>query len=250
MKVTKSRVLQLLAALVILLVYNTVFFALPVTREARHWISCGFSTLAIILTAVLSFYVLWRGTMCSKFYGLPILYVGWIYMPLQLAWGLVFMFVSPIPLWAGIIPSVALLMACVLGLVAVELGTTEIGRLDTVIKEKVFYIRSLQAEVETLAAKTTDGALKKALKEYAQAIRLSDPMSAPDLAELESVQETKTAAFKEPVLAGNAEEAGILCAELRQLLAERNRKCRLLKQHNSWYAKTKIYHGRLEPSVP
>ena len=229
MKLTKSKVLELLAALVILLVFNAVFFALPVARGLRHWVSYGFSILAVILAAGMSFYVLWRGERRSKFYGLPLVYVGWIYMALQIVWGFVFMFTVPIPLWAGIPVSEVMLAACLLGFIAVELGTSEISRLDGAVSEKVFYIKSLQAEAETIAEKTADGNLKKALKEYAEAVRHSDPMSGPRLAELENAIAAKTASLKALVEAGHTKAAEELCGELRQALAERNRKCKLFK---------------------
>jgi hypothetical protein len=229
MKLAKNKILELLAALVILLVFNTVFFALPAARGLRHWVSYGFSTLAVMLAAGMSFSTLWRGERRSKFYGLPVLYAGWIYMALQLAWGFVFMFAAPIPLWAGIPVSAVMLAACLLGLITVELGTSEISRLDAAVKEKVFYIQSLRAEAEAMAGKTADGNLKKALGEYAEAIRHSDPMSSPRLAELESAIAAKTASLKALVEAGNTGAAGELCGELRQALAERNRKCMLLK---------------------
>jgi hypothetical protein len=229
MKLTKSKVLELLAALVILLAFNVIFFALPAARGLRHWVSYGFSTLAVILAAGRSFYALWRGEPRSKFYGLPVLYVIRIYTALQLAWGFVFMFLSAIPLRAGIPVSAVMLAACLLGLIAVELGAGEISRIDGVVKEKVFYIRSLQAEAEAMAAKAAEGNLKKALAEYAEAIRHSDPMSSPMLAELEAAIAAKTASLKALVEAGNSGAAGELCGELRQILAERNRKCKLLK---------------------
>jgi hypothetical protein len=229
MKMTKSRVLQILAALVVLLVFNVIFFVFPAAWGLRRWIVYGFSTLAIILAAGTSFYALWREEARSRFYGLPVLYVSWFHMPLQIVWGFVFMFVSVIPLWVGIPVSVVLLAACLLGLIAVELGAAEIGRLDGAVKEKVVFIKSLRAEVETLAEKVTDGSLKKALGEYAEALRYSDPMSRPGLAELEAAITEKTASLKALVEAGNSPAAGELCGELRQILAERNRKCVLLK---------------------
>jgi hypothetical protein len=229
MKLTKSKTLEILAALIILLVFNTVFFMFPVARELRSWISYGFSTLAIILAAVTSFYVLWRGQSRSKFYGLPVLYVSWLYMPVQIVWGFAFMFVSAIPLWIGIPASVVLLAACLLGLIAVELGTTEIVRLDEAVKEKVFFIKSLQIEVETMTAKTRDENLKKALTEYAEAIRYSDPMSSPQLADMENTLKRQTAALRRETDAENIDAAMRIIDELQQLLAERNKRCKLLK---------------------
>ena len=94
----------------------------------------------------------------------------------------------------------------------------------------MFYIQALRAEAETMAANAAPGDMKKALAEYAEAIRYSDPMSSPQLAELEHILEARTVLLREQVESANAEAALSLCGELRQLLAERNKKCKLLKQ--------------------
>jgi hypothetical protein len=218
MKMTKSKILEILAALIILLMFNTVFFMLPIVRESRSWISYGFSTLAIILAATTSFYVLWREQSRSKFYGLPVLYVSWLYLPVQIVWGFVFMFVSAIPQWAGITASAALLAACLLGLIAVELGPSEIVRLDGTIEEKVFFIKTLQTEIETMAEKTPDEGLQKALAEYAEAIRNSDPMSGPQLADMDNALQLRAAALRSEVDAGNVEAARSILDESRRRL--------------------------------
>ena len=230
MKLTKNKMLELLAALLVLVVYNVIFFALPITRDAKCWNAYGFSMLAIILMAGMSFYALWRGDMRSKFYRLPVLYVTWIYAAVQIVAGFLFIVAAAaVPLWLETCVNVLLLAACLLGLIAVELGVTEINRLDETVRRKVFYIQSLRIKVEGMAEKTVEGNLKKALTEYAEAIRYSDPMSSPALAELENALETKTALLGEQTEAGNADAALSLCGELRQLLAEREKKCRLLK---------------------
>ena len=230
MKLTKNKVLELLAALVVLVVFNVIFFALPLTRDLKCWTAYIFSMLAIVLMTVTTFYVLWRGDMRSKFYGLPILYVSWIYSGLQIVLGFIFMIVPLIPFWVELPVNTLLLAACLLGLIAVELGAGELSRIDGAVREKVFYIQALRTEAETLAAKAAERNVKKALAEYAEAIRYSDPMSSPQLGELENILEAKTALLREQVESANAEAALSLCGELRQLLAERNRKCKLLKQ--------------------
>jgi hypothetical protein len=230
MKPTISKFLELMAALVILVTFNVIFFALPFERGLTCWIAYGFSLLSIVVMAVTTLYVLWRGDMRSKFYGLPVLYVSWIHAAVQIVLCFVFMIVPLVPFWVELPVNTLLLAACLLGLSAASLGVGEVRRIDETVREKVFYIQSLRTEAETMAAKASEGNVKKALAEYAEAIRYSDPMSSPELAELENILETKTALLREQVGNGNAEAALSLCEELRQLLAERNRQCKLMKQ--------------------
>jgi hypothetical protein len=230
MKLTKNKVLELMAALVILAAFNVIFFALPLERGLTCWIAYGFSMLSIVVMALTTLYVLWRGDIRSKFYGLPVLYVSWIYATVQIVLGFIFILVPLVPFWVEFPVNTLLLAACLLGLSSASLGAGEVRRIDEAVREKVFYIQSLRTEAETMAAKAAGGNVKKALNEYAEAIRYSDPMSSPELAELENILETKTALLREQVGNGNAEAALSLCGELRQLLKERNRQCKLLKQ--------------------
>jgi hypothetical protein len=141
--------------------------------------------------------------------------------------GFVFMSLPFIPPFVTIIASVLLLGLCLLGLIAAETGTTELGRIDREVGKKVFYIKSLQSDIEGLAAASRDGDLKKILSALAETIRYSDPMSSPELAGLEGFITEKADELKRRIGEGGGIEE--ICGELRELLAERNRKCKVLK---------------------
>jgi hypothetical protein len=228
MKLSKNRLLLVLATLVVLGIFNAISFAAPFTRGRNFWLGYGFSTLAVLLAAGMTLYALDREGIKSRFYGIPILYVTLLYLPVQLATGFVFMSLPFIPVYVTIITSALLLGLCLLGLIAVEAGNTELGRIDREVGKKVFYIKSLQSDIEGLAAGSRDGGLKKILSALAETIRYSDPMSSPELAGLEGSITEKAGELGRRIGegGGNIEE---LCGELRELLAERNRRCKLLK---------------------
>lgn len=226
---SKSKSLYVAAALIILVVFNLVAFLLPFNREGLFWAGYGFTMAAILLAAYVSFYVLKREDMKSKFYGFPIILVAWIYLIVQLAVGIAEMALSFIPAEYGIVVNAVLLGACLIGLISVKLGEAEIRQLDGKVKEKVFYIKSLQADVEALVGMAADETAKKALKDLAEAIRFSDPMSSLQLAAIENKIEAKVAALREAVGASDFAVAKSLCDETQMLISERNRKCKLLK---------------------
>jgi hypothetical protein len=225
---SKNKILLLLIIAVVFLLFNVIAFAIPFVKHSGFWFAYGFSTLAILLSGRISFHALTHGGRQSKFYGLPLLYVAWIYLGLQLVLGFFFMSFS-VALWLNILLNSLLLGACLTGLFAVEIGLTEIGRLDEAVKKKVLFINSLKLEVDTVAAKTTAPALQEALQALAEAIRYSDPMSSPQLSELESAIERQTTALRREVEAENIENARRICEELQQLLAERNKRCKIFK---------------------
>jgi hypothetical protein len=229
MNISKSKFMSLIATGIVLAMYNLIVFAAPFAREKAFWIAYGFSMFAILLTAGVSFYGIGRGSMKSRFYRWPLLYVAWFYLAVQIVLGFIFMLIPLIPTSVQIILSGLLLGVCLIGLLAADVGTQEIERVDKAIQEKVFYIKSLQADVESLVARAEAPILKKELKELADTIRYSDPMSSPQLAAIENKIEAKAAELAERAEGGDAEGARALCAELQQLFADRNRKCKLLK---------------------
>lgn len=231
MSITKNRGMFFATVLIIVAVYNVIAFVIPFHRGGGFWTGYGFSMLAILLAAGISFYAFDREGLRSKVYGLPLIHVTWIYLVLQLIFGLAQMLLDfiPVPYQYGIVLNVILLGACLIGLIIVDVTKGEIERIDEKIKGKVFYIKSLQIDVEGLMDKTSDASVKKALKDLAETIRYSDPMSSPQLAAIENKIEAKAATLAEAVEKTDNDGAKALCDELQQLFAERNRKCKILK---------------------
>jgi hypothetical protein len=226
---TKHRWMTIAVILIIIAVYNVIVFTIPFTKEGGFWTGYAFSMTALLLTAVVEFFFFERQDLKSRFYGWPLRTVAWRYLIIQLVVGLLEMILTSIPFRYGIALNAVLLGACLIGLIAVSAAKEEIERIDEKIKGKVFYIKSLQADVEGLVDKATDEATKKTLQELVDTIRYSDPMSNEQLAAIENKIEGKTAMLAEAVENSIEESIKALCAELQQLFAERNRKCKMLK---------------------
>jgi len=228
MKITKNKGLFFTATFIILAVFNVIAFTIPFNRGGGFWTGYGFSMLALLLTAAVCLYAFDREGLRSKVYGVPLLSVVWRYLIVQLVIGILEMTLYFIPFQYGLALNTIILGICLIGLITVEASKEEIERIDEKIKEKVFYIKSLQVDVEGLLGKVPDS-LKKPLKDLAETIRYSDPMSSPQLAAIENKIEAKAAVLAEAVDNANGEAVKALCGELQQLFAERNRKCKVLK---------------------
>ena len=230
MKLTKNKGMFFATVFILLAVFNVVVFVIPFIKGGGFWTGYGFSMLAMLLTAAVGVYAFNREGLKSKFYGVPLLSVVWRYLVIQVIIGLVEMGLDfiPIPFQYEIALNTVLLGVCLIGLITVEAGKEEIERIDEKIKGKVFYIKSLQADVESLAGRASDD-MKKPLKDLAETIRYSDPMSSPQLAAIENKIEAKAAVLTEAVDNANGGAIKALCDELQQLFAERNRKCKVLK---------------------
>jgi hypothetical protein len=227
MKFTKNMGMYLAAAFIAVAVYNVVAFVIPFKRGVGFWTGYGFTMAAFPVAAGVGLYALGRGGIKSRFYGLPLAYLAWCYLAVQLILGFLLMLVPGIPYRAGIVLNTLFLGIFLIGLAGAGIGRGMVERIDQKIGEKVFYVKSLQADIDNLADRMVDGSLKIRLKALAEAIRYSDPMSSHHLATLEKKIEATAAALIES--AADIAAASFLCDELRQLIAERNRKCKLLK---------------------
>lgn len=223
---TRYQKMLLTAIVIVLIVYNVVVFLLPFPRHYGFWVGYSFSLISMLFTAAVSLYVIGREGLRSKFYGVPLVYVAWSYLVVQVLLGLRQM-ALPVPYQYNLIINIVLLGACLIGLIGINMAKEEIERIDQKVSEKVFYLRSLRAELEGLVDGTKDETLRKMIKELAETIRYSDPMSSPQLAALENKIEVKAAQLAESI--HNVEAAAALCQEIQMLFAERNRKCKILK---------------------
>lgn len=230
MKFTKNKSMYAASALITLAVYNTVVFVVPFNRDcAGFWTGYGFSMLAILLSSGVGLYALGREGIKSKFYGVPLADAARIYLIIQALAGFAEMgTASLVPYQAGLILNVVMLGLFLTGVMAVSAATGEIERLDEKVKGKVFYIKSLQADMEGLAGRAADD-VKKALKDLAETVRYSDPVSGPQLATIENKIEAKASALSDAVDKADSGVVNALCGELQQLFGERNRKCKILK---------------------
>ena len=224
----KNRALLLSALAVVLILFNIVAFVVPFNQTTTFWIGYGFTMLAIVITFIGSGMVLGKGAE-KTFMGMSIAVVLWGYFILQTIIGVVLMAASSLSYRAAIlICAIPLLLACIAVIASVG-GNQHIEGVTEYRKEKRFYIQNLLTDVEAMEKKTEDAGLRKSIRELAEAIRFSDPMSSDKLAVLESKIESKVAELEELVANGDIPVAKGMCAEIGELLIERNKKCKLLK---------------------
>ena len=125
--------------------------------------------------------------------------------------------------WIAIVVCALILGISAICLIGTETGREEIKHIEEKVEKKVFYIKSLQVDVEMLASTETDADTKMALTKLTEKIRFSDPMSNDVLSDLEA---EITAKVKELKTAENKVE---IITVLDSLITERNKKAKLLK---------------------
>ncbi len=209
---------------ILFVLISVIVFVIPTEKTATFWIAYVFTAVAFV-----SQIAIWKtalekeDTLKSKFLGLPVVHIGIVYLIIQIAALAVFTAVPTLPNWSAIVVCAIILGISAVCMIAGEAGRNEIERIEAKVQKKVFFIKELQADVELLADAETDTDTKAALHQLAEKIRFSDPMSNDALAEIEKAITEKITELK------NISEKMAVIQELNSLLAERNKKARILK---------------------
>ena len=209
---------------VVCILFNVIAFAVPTAKTATFWIAYAFTVIAFALQ-IGTWSAVFKAddTLKSKFLGIPIIHIGIVYLAFQLIAFAVFMVFPLIPSWITVIACALILGISAICLLSADVAKDEINRVEKKINQKVFYIRELQADVEILAEQEQNPEIKTSLTRLAEKIRYSDPMSNVALADLEARIREKVTALR------TTDHKLEIITELDLLLAERNRKAKILK---------------------
>ena len=204
--------------------FNVIAFFIPTEKTATFWIAYAFSAIAFLLQIVI-WKLAFKGTdtIKSKFLGIPLLSVGFRYLVIQVIAFAVFMIFPTLPTWIPVVVCSVILGGSAICLIGTETGREEIIRVEEKVKSKVFYIKSLQVDVEMLAETESDTTTKAELTKLAEKIRFSDPMSSDALAEIETEIADKIKEIK------TSNDRLALIAVTSALVEERNKKAKILK---------------------
>lgn len=232
MKKTEIKIITF--ALIIFVAYSVVAFALPFTMNGIFWLSYIFSLLAIAVQFPVMKMAFKNGSSVrSKFYGFPIARIGVVYGIVQLISSLLFMLLASIlPLWLPLVVYVLLLCISSAGFIAADTMRDEVEHLDRKLEANVKFIRDLQAKANIIASQCNDSDVKKTVANYTEKLRYSDPVSSPELAEVEKELAIYTAELEKAVIDNDKNSALSLCTKLEALLAERNHLCKANKHNN------------------
>lgn len=222
MKKNSSKGYLILGILFILV--SVIAFAVPAAKTAAFWISYAFTVAAFAAQIIIWNAVLGRSeSLKSKFLGFSVVHTGIVYLVVQIIALIVFLFIPTLPIWSAVVACAVIAGVSAACMIASDVGRGEIERVSAKVREKAFYIKQLQADVELLAGAETDTTTKSALIQLAEKIRYSDPMSDEQLADIEDRITEKIVELK-----ASADKAKII-NEINSLLDDRNRKIKIFK---------------------
>lgn len=203
---------------------SVIAFAVPTMKTTAFWISYAFTVIAIAAQIVIWKTALGRAeALKSKFLGLPVVYIGVVYLVVQIIAFAVFLFIPMLPIWIAVIACTVVVGVSAVCMIASDVGRNEIERVSAKVQGKAFFIKQLQTEIELLADAETDVAAMSALTRLTEKIRFSDPMSDEQVDDIENQITEKIAELK-----FSTDKTKVI-NELNLLLDERNRKIKILK---------------------
>lgn len=204
--------------------FNVIAFSVPTAKTATFWTAYAFTTVAFALQiGIWKFAFKGADALKSKFLGTPLISVGITYLIVQIITFAIFMAFPVTPSWIAIVVCALTLGISAICLIGTETGREEINRVEKKVEKKVFYIKSLQVDVEMLASAETEADTKVALTKLVEKIRFSDPMSNEVLEELEAEITAKVKELK------TAENKAEIIKVLDSLITEQNKKAKLFK---------------------
>lgn len=209
---------------ILFVLLSIITFVIPVAKTATFWVAYIFTVVAFIAQICLWKKELGKNEeLKSKFLGIPVVHVGVVYLVLQVSAFAVFVAFPLLPVWSVIVVCAINLGISAVCMITADVAIGEIDRVEAKVQKKVFYIKALQADVELLADAEKDDVVKTELLGLAKKIRFSDPMISEELGLIEEQITKKISDLK------TADDKMSLIGNINMLLAERNKKCKLLK---------------------
>ena len=212
---------------IVFAVYNLIVFISNPNMTATFWVAYAFTVLSF---ASLACVIMLNSTNKDNvIYGFSICAVNIAYLVLQIIVGSIFIVFSIISVKITIVTEVVLLSVFLVIALFLLLGKDNGHKLDADTKDKVLFMKLLSNDIAVLIDKTSDTTILSRLENLKDAINSSDPMSHTSLALVDQKISNKIANLFDIVSANDAAKVGEAIDEIEQMLAERNRKCKILK---------------------
>jgi hypothetical protein len=196
---------------------------------ASFWIGYVFITITFIGQLICSYIAFKADNAKKMFYNISLIRTSYAGLIASFIFGGICMLISPLPYWVGVIVCAIVLAVNIISVVKATAAIDEVERIDEKIKVQTFFIKALSVDADTLMASAKSDSVKAECKKVYEAVRYSDPMSNNILEPIEDQIAIKFGEFANVVKANDEASVKDLANELIILVADRNKKCKLLK---------------------
>lgn len=216
------------------LIYLIAFVIIPFPKNAASWISFVFTLVSFVLSLGVSLYVFGKDDeMTSKFYGFPIFKIAYMYPVVQFAVGVIICLIAvfvAVPYWIALILSLVILGASAIGVIATDNARDIIEENEAEVERVTKATKMFNLNISSVLDLCTEPSVKKELEKLAESFRFSDPVSSDATEEIESTIMEKLENLKINITAFSSDENIAKITELKNLLSERNRICKMNKR--------------------
>ena len=182
--------------------------------------------LAFVIHLLVSLHVFSAENLQKLFYKIPLIRISRIGFVCIFIFGTLFMVVPNLPNWLGIVVCYFILLLTIISVVKADAAGEIVADIDATVKKKTLFIKDLTADALNLMNSVSDRKVKEDCNKVYEALRYSDPVSSPELKDIEEKINTYYNNFKKDVQK-NTRTDGL--QELLSLISERNEQCKKLK---------------------
>lgn len=216
-----------------LAVFNVVCFVTPdeIAGMPKYggvfWAGYIFVTLAFLGQLACGYKAFSAPNAGKMFLSLPLIGISYAAVTAMMITASVCLAYPRRPLLWTIVCCVITLGANVIAVVKAGAAAAIVSHLDDKVAEKTSFLKMLTVDAGQLTHQAVNAEAQAAVKKVADALRYSDPMSAPALQESEAEIAEKFTAFAAAIKAGD--DVTALADSLLAAIAARNAKCKVLK---------------------
>ncbi|MBQ7348016.1 MAG: hypothetical protein IJW55_08665 [Clostridia bacterium] len=219
---------------VLLALFNVIAFVSVgwINQEkytSSFWIGYTLITAMFIGQLICSAMAFKADTVQKFFYNISLIRSSYVGLIASFIVGGLCMLISPLPYWIGVIACAIVLVVNMLAVIKATAAISEVERIDHKVTVQTFFIKSLIIDAETLMAQAKSEDVKTECKKVCEAVRYSDPMSHDALASVEAQITIQFHTLSEAVESDDVDLVKAVAKNLLVLVADRSKKCKLLK---------------------
>ncbi len=220
---------------VLLVIFNVICFATPnemagyTKLDATFWTAYIFMTLAFIGQLACAYKAFTAADAQRLFYNIPLITISYSGLVLMLIIGAAAIAIPGLPSWLAVIAGVVILGFTAIAVIKAGWAANAVSKVDERVAAQTSFIKSLIVDTESILSRAKSDAVKAECKKVHEAVRYSDPMSNDALSVIEAKITVKVDEFSSAVGVDDAEKAKEIADEIVILVADRNKKCKVLK---------------------
>lgn len=220
---------------ILLAVFNAVVFIVRskvsgnVNDGAPFWIAWAFILAAFFGNLACACFAFRAENLGKMFYNLPLITVSRAAFVIMLVVGCAIMLIPACPAWIAAVLCIIVLAFNVIAVIKAAWAGTAVSDVDGKIKAQTAFVKTATVDAENLINRAKDDTARAECKKVYDALRYSDPVSSPELSQIEARISAKMEELATAVGGDDNERLAGVAGEIEALVKERNNKCRALK---------------------